>query len=129
MDPVNGYSCYVEAIKAVKDETFRKLKVSGMTSYGHRKKGEIMGKARNYKKMLHERLKSREEAAAYLNAALEDDDPGVFLISLRDIAEANGGMSHLAREARLNRETLDRTLSKRGNPTLINLRSLLGCVG
>lgn len=88
-----------------------------------------MSKSRSYKTLLMERLKSPEEAAAYLNAALEDDDPGVFLVALRDIAAANGGMTHLAREAHLNRETLYRTLSKRGNPTLANLRSLLGIVG
>lgn len=88
-----------------------------------------MNRSKSYKELLHKRLKSREEAAAYLNAALEDEDPGVFLIALRDIAEANGGMTHLAREAHLNRETLYRTLSKKGNPTLTNLRSLLGTVG
>jgi DNA-binding phage protein len=50
-------------------------------------------------------------------------------VALRDITEANGGMTHLAREAHLNRETLYRTLSKRGNPTLANLRCLLGTIG
>ena len=60
-----------------------------------------MSKSRSYKELLHERLKSQDEAAAYLNAALEDEDPGVFLVALRDIAEANGGMTHLAREAHL----------------------------
>lgn len=88
-----------------------------------------MGRSKSYKELLYERLKSPEEAAAYLNAALEDEDPGVFLIALRDIAEANGGMTYLAREAHLNRETLYRTLSKKGNPTLTNLRTLLGTVG
>lgn len=88
-----------------------------------------MSRSKSYKELLHERLKSPEEAAAYLNMALEDEDPTVFLIALKDIAEANGGMTHLAKEAHLNRETLYRTLSKRGNPTLANLRSLLGTVG
>lgn len=88
-----------------------------------------MGRSKSYKELLYERLKSPEEAAAYLNAALEDEDPGVFLVALRDIAFANGGMTHLAKEAHVNRETLYRTLSKRGNPTLTNLRSLLGVIG
>lgn len=88
-----------------------------------------MSKSKSYKTLLQERLKSPEEAAAYLNAALEDEDPGIFLVALRDIAAANGGMTHLAKEAHLNRETLYRTLSKKGNPTLINLRSLLGSIG
>lgn len=89
----------------------------------------LVRRSQSYKKLLRKRLKCPEEAAAYLNAALEDEDPGIFLLALRDIAEANGGMSHLAREAHLNRETLYRTLSKRGNPTLSNLRLLLGTVG
>lgn len=88
-----------------------------------------MGKSRPYKDFLFERLKIKEEAAAYLNAALEDEDPGVFLLALKDIAQANGGMSRLAQEAHLNRETLYKTLSKRGNPTLTNLRTLLGTFG
>lgn len=87
-----------------------------------------MSRSKSYKELLHERLRSPEEAAAYLNAALDDEDPGIFLVALRDIAEANGGMTHLAREAHLNRETLYRTLSKKGNPTLTNLRSLLSTV-
>ncbi len=88
-----------------------------------------MRKSRSYKELLEERLRDPQEAAAYLNAALEDDDPGVFLIALRDVALANGGIMHLAKEAQLNRETLYRTLSKKGNPTLISLRSLLRTIG
>lgn len=53
-------------------------------------------KSKPYKDFLFERLKNPEEAAAYLNAALEDNDPGVFSIALRDIAQANGGMSHVS---------------------------------
>jgi DNA-binding phage protein len=51
-------------------------------------------KSRPYKEFLYERLENPEEAAAYLNAALEDEDPTVFLIALRDIAQANGGMNY-----------------------------------
>jgi probable addiction module antidote protein len=88
-----------------------------------------MSRSRSYKELLHIRLQSPDEAAAYLNAALEDEDTGVFLVALRDIAEANGGMAYLAKEAHLNRETLYRTLSRKGNPTLTNLRCLLGTIG
>jgi probable addiction module antidote protein len=88
-----------------------------------------MGKARSYKEHLDKRLKDPEEAAAYLTAALEDEDPGIFLVALRDVARAHGGMSQIAKEAHVNRETLYRTLSKKGNPTLNNLRALLGAVG
>lgn len=48
-----------------------------------------MIKAKSYKEHLLKQLQNPEEAAAYLNAALHDDDPHVFLLALRDIAEAN----------------------------------------
>jgi DNA-binding phage protein len=49
-------------------------------------------KRRKYEEYLLSQLKDSEEAAAYLNAALQDDDPHVFLLALRDIAEAQGGL-------------------------------------
>lgn len=67
-----------------------------------------MKKSKPYKDFLLERLKDPKEAAAYLNASLEDNVPGVFLIALRDIAQANRGMAQVAEEAKLNRETLYR---------------------
>ena len=45
-----------------------------------------MKKFRNYKEHLFKRLQDPKAAAAYLNAALEDEDPKVFLIALKDIA-------------------------------------------
>ena len=88
-----------------------------------------MVKAKNYKEHLLEQLQKPEEAAAYLNAALHDDDPHVFLLALRDIAEAKGGMGWLADEADLNRENLYRTLSLKGNPRFFNLLAVLDAIG
>ena len=50
-----------------------------------------MPKTKNYQEELIEDLKDPSEAANYLNAALEDADPEVFLLALRDVAEAHGG--------------------------------------
>jgi len=69
-----------------------------------------------YQKDLIEALKDPTEAAAYLNAALEEGDRETFLLALRNVAEANGGMAAVADKAHLNRESLYRTLSRRGNP-------------
>jgi probable addiction module antidote protein len=77
---------------------------------------------------LTESLKDPEEAAAYLNAALEDGSQEVFLVALRDVAEARG-ISRIARQSKLNRENLYRILSKKGNPQLASLRSILKSVG
>jgi probable addiction module antidote protein len=74
-------------------------------------------------------LKNPKEAEGYLNAALEDDDPRIFLLALRDVAEAHGGMSKIARTCKLNRESLYRMLSKKGNPSLESLSKLLSGMG
>lgn len=73
-------------------------------------------------------LADPQEAAAYLNAALEENDQAIFLLALRDIAEAHG-FSQLAHSASLNRENLYRMLSTAGNPQLSSLTALLNSVG
>jgi probable addiction module antidote protein len=88
-----------------------------------------MIKVRDYKEYLLEQLQDPEEAAAYLDAALQEDDPHVFLLALRDIAEAHGGMGWLAKQADLNRENLYRTLSLSGNPRFFNLLAVLDACG
>ena len=82
----------------------------------------------NYREGLLEDLRHPEEAAAYLNAALQDGSREAFLMALRDVAEANG-MTHLARGTDLNRENLYRMLSKRGNPQFSSLAALLEELG
>lgn len=84
-----------------------------------------MKKSKSYKEHLLKRLRDPKEAAAYLNTALEDEDSRVFLVALKDIAEANGGLSKLAQEADLNRESLYKTLSPKGNPRFQSLIAIL----
>jgi probable addiction module antidote protein len=81
-------------------------------------------KTEPYRESLLESLRNPDQAAQYLNACLEDDDPHVFLLALRDVAEAHGGVRALSRTAQLNRESLYRMLSKSGNPSLNSLASL-----
>jgi probable addiction module antidote protein len=88
-----------------------------------------MAKTTPYQQDLIEALKDPCEAAAYLNAAIEEGDRAVFLLALRNVAEANGGMAALAERANLSRESLYRMLSKRGNPELKSLSSLLRAMG
>ena len=82
----------------------------------------------SYRKGLLEDLADPVEAAAYLNAAMEDASPEGFLLALRDVAEAVG-MTRVARGAKLNRENMYRMLSRRGNPQLASLASLLDKMG
>ena len=71
-----------------------------------------------------------EFAAEYLRTALEDDDePGVLLIALRRIAEARGGIAKVAKAAGIERESLYRALSLRGNPRLSTLVAVTKAVG
>ena len=50
-------------------------------------------------------------------------------MSLRDIAEANGGLAKIAAEAGLSRESLYRSLGPNGNPTLKTLVAVLKPLG
>lgn len=74
-------------------------------------------------------LRDPENAAAYIEAALDEGDSGDLLHALRNVAEARGGIAHIAERTGLNRETLYRTLSKRGNPQLKSLAAILDATG
>lgn len=84
----------------------------------------------DYQEELIKSLQDPEEAVAYLNAALMDDDERVFLLALKNVLEAQeGDMASLARITKLNRENLYRMLSKKGNPKLTSIRSVLNALG
>ena len=88
-----------------------------------------MARQRRYEEVLDEDLKDPTEAVGYLNACLEDGDPEVFLLALRDVARARGGVAKLAEITDLNREHLYRMLSQNGNPELRSLEALLDALG
>jgi len=80
--------------------------------------------------IVRELRKNPEFAAEYLRAALEEEDePRVLLIALRRIAEARGGLAKVARAAGIQRESLYRALSTRGNPRLSTLVAVTKAVG
>lgn len=88
-----------------------------------------MGKTKKYKEHLLKSLEDLKEAAAYLDACLEDDDSHVFLLALKDVAEARGGLGQLSKRSSLNRQSLYRSLSGTGNPKLINVCTILASLG
>ncbi len=88
-----------------------------------------MGAVRKHDEWLSEKLKDAGFAAEFLNAAAEDDDPATYLAALRKIAEARGGLAHIAEQTGLSREALYRTLSNRGNPTVKTLTAILKVSG
>jgi probable addiction module antidote protein len=73
-------------------------------------------------------LDSDVAMAAYLEAALEDGDPGVVTAALGDIARARG-MTQIARKTGLGRESLYKALSPTGNPELATVLRVVAAVG
>lgn len=94
-----------------------------------------MARSRKYEDFLMEHLQDRDLAVAYLNAALEESLKGdeesqqLFLIALRNVAEAQGGVGALAKKAHVGRESLYKTLSGTGNPKWHTLVSLCVAMG
>jgi probable addiction module antidote protein len=86
-------------------------------------------KITTYQEDLIEALKDPQESAAYLNAAMEEGDRALFLLALRNVAEAHGGMAAVSKKSRLNRESLYRMLSKNGNPEIKSILTLLYAMG
>lgn len=82
----------------------------------------------SYQEGLLNRLQEPEYASEYLNEALKEMSQEVFMLALRDVAKAKG-ISLAAREANLNRETMYRMLSEKGNPNLSSLNKLLDTFG
>ncbi|MBA2368871.1 MAG: transcriptional regulator [Candidatus Protochlamydia sp.] len=94
-----------------------------------------MARSRNYQDFLLEQLQNHDFAVAYLNEALNESLKGdeesqkLFLMALRNVAEAQGGVGALAKKARLGRESLYKTLSGTGNPKWHTLVSLCVAMG
>ena len=68
-------------------------------------------------------------AAEYLKAAMEDDgEPRALLLALRHLAQAQG-IARIAKAAGIERESLYRALSLRGNPRLSTLLAVTKAIG
>ena len=96
-------------------------------------KRKIRENTGNHEEWLITSLKSKKEAVAYLQVALEeyqnDGDLEAFLMALRHVAEAQGGLGKLSKKTHLNRESLYKTLSSKGNPKLQTIGILLKGLG
>jgi len=87
--------------------------------------------ARSHDEAMIARLRTKPAfAVEYLKAALEEgNEPAVLLTALRRIAEARGGMSEIAKAAGVERESLYRALSPKGNPRLSTLVAVTKALG
>lgn len=75
-----------------------------------------------------EHFKTEEDMAAYLEAALEKGDPALVTAALSDIVCAKG-MTHVAREAGLGRESLYKALSPASNPEFATILKVAAALG
>ena len=82
-----------------------------------------------YEDWLLEQLKDPTEAAAYLEAAIDEGDQAAIMLALRHVAQAQGGVAEVARRAKLTREATYKMLSKVGNPALSSLTAVLAATG
>ena len=89
-----------------------------------------MGKIKLRKWDSAEHLNSDEDIALYLDACLEEagDDPAFIAKALGNIARARG-MSQLARETGLGRESLYKALSGEGNPSFATILKVIHALG
>ena len=75
-----------------------------------------------------EHLKTEQDMAAYLEAALNEQDPALIAAALGDIARAKG-MTQTARDAGLGRESLYKALSPTGNPEFATILKVIAALG
>jgi len=92
--------------------------------------------AKKYQKFqdyLVEKLRSKKEAKAFLDAAMlefeEDGDIEAFLLALRYLAEANGGISQLSGKSSLNRQNLYKILTGKTVPKFDTTLSIMNSLG
>lgn len=73
-------------------------------------------------------LDDEETIQAYLDAALEDDTPGAFLVALGNVAKARG-MTSVAKAAGVGRESLYKTLAAGANPEFKTVEKIVRALG
>jgi probable addiction module antidote protein len=82
----------------------------------------------SYDETLLKVLKDPVEAAAFIEAVIEMEDPAALVVALRKVVQAHG-MAEVARRASVGDKTLFRALSENGNPTLDTVHKVLHAVG
>jgi probable addiction module antidote protein len=91
-------------------------------------KSEKKQRTSDYEEFLRAELDDVETAAEYLTAAFHEGED-VFLLAVREVVEARGGIAQLAKATSLNREGLYDMLSAKGNPRLSSLSTVLDSLG
>lgn len=99
------------------------------------KKKKKVARSISYQALLIKKLKNHDLAVAYLNNAIEESKKGdsesleVFLLALRNLIKANGGIAYIAKKAGLGRESLYKTVSEKGNPEFKTIAAITYALG
>ena len=83
---------------------------------------------RSHNDYLSKALKDPKEAALYLNAVVDENDPALILTALSQVAKAHG-VSRMAKKVSLSRMGLYKTLSRKGNPQFKTFMGILNASG
>ena len=84
---------------------------------------------KSYHCYLIESLKNPTEAAAYLDAVLEDSDLEHIVLALKNVAEARGSLVELSTQIGSNWENFHQLLAQRELPELLTITELLNELG
>lgn len=89
---------------------------------------------RDFKEAFIEELsKNKKRRKSYLKVAFEnyknDNDLPCFLLALRTIAMASGGIASLAKKTNLTRQAIYKALSTNGNPSFVTLNLIIESLG
>ncbi len=87
-----------------------------------------MRKYRTHDDYLDKSLKDPKEAALYLNAIADENDPPLLLEALAKVARAHG-VTQMSRRISLTRMGLYKTLSRKGNPEFKTFLKILTASG
>ena len=109
--------------------TSSKQRPISKTSSGARHKAAQAEASLPFEGWLVEQLRNPAEAAAYVEAVIEEGNQAALMLALRQVAMAQGGVAALARRAKITREAAYRMLSTSGNPELRSLSAILGAAG
>jgi len=95
------------------------------------KKSKIKKVSQNsdYSVFLKEQLADVSLSAEYLSTAIQNESLDGFLIALKNVAEARGGIGALSRMTKLNRQNMYKMFSKKGNPSISSIFSVLESLG
>lgn len=83
----------------------------------------------SYDAFLKDQLCDPEMAAEYLSASVQEGSLEGFLVALKNVAEAHGGIGVLSKVTNLNRQSMYKMFSESGNPTVSSLITVLDALG